>query len=74
MDADVYKGSLLVAHLERTQQGSRLSFVASAEEFASGPVGSLSTQLPWQSDPIETQGANLDPFFLNLLPEGARLL
>ncbi len=64
-DADVYQGSTLVAHLERTLSGTRLSFV----EGGQLERGFLATTLPFQT----WEGADLPSFFLNLLPEGARL-
>lgn len=64
-DADVYQGSQLVGHLDRTPTGIRLSFV----EGVSLRYGWLATTLPQETaDFVE-----LPPFFLNLLPEGARL-
>lgn len=35
--------------------------------------GFLASSLPYQAEPIPTVGDNLHPFFINLLPEGARL-
>lgn len=64
-DADVYQGAELVAHLDRTRQGVRLSFV----EGAALKGGRLATTLPKQT----VDGPDLPSFFLNLLPEGARL-
>ena len=66
-DADVYQGSTLVGHISRTPQGTALSFVPDAE-LANG---FLATTLRRQAEPIETPF--LHTFFLNLLPEGARL-
>jgi len=64
-DADVYQGSRLVAHFERTLKGVRLAFV----EGAQLDRGFLATTLPQAT----VEGPDLPPFFLNLLPEGARL-
>jgi serine/threonine-protein kinase HipA len=64
-DADVYQGSRVVARLERVAQGVRLSFVPDAQL----EHGFLATQVPAR-DAVST---DLPPFFLNLLPEGARL-
>jgi serine/threonine-protein kinase HipA len=63
--ADVYQGSNLVAHLDRRLDGVRLEFVPDA------PLnnGFLATTLP----PRTLESRDLPPFFLNLLPEGARL-
>jgi serine/threonine-protein kinase HipA len=66
-DADVFQGSTLVAHISRTAQGTALSFVPDAE-LANG---FLASTLSRKTEPIETP--YLHPFFLNLLPEGARL-
>ncbi len=64
-DADIYQGDVLVAHLERTRTGSRLTFVDDV------PLqhGFLATSLP----PQPLVSTDLPSFFLNLLPEGARL-
>lgn len=65
IDADVYQGDTLVAHLERTVGGIKFSYVESA------PLnrGFLATKLPLK----ELETPDLHSFFLNLLPEGARL-
>lgn len=63
--ADVYQGTQLVAHLERLANGVRLAF----REDVSLRHGWLATTLPPQSADF----ADVPPFFLNLLPEGARL-
>lgn len=64
-DADVYQGDNTVAHLDRTPAGVRLTFT----EDAHLDHGFLATSLPRKT----VEGADLAPFFLNLLPEGARL-
>lgn len=64
-DADVYQGSQLVGHLERLSTGIRLSFV----EGVALRHGWLATTLPHETADF----IDLPPFFLNLLPEGARL-
>ena len=66
-DADVYKGGRLVAHFRRTPTGSELHFVVTQTEER------LAWQIPYQDQPLIQAGANLPPFFANLLPEGARL-
>lgn len=66
-DADVYQGTTLVAHLQRTDGGTALSFVPGV----SLENGFLASRLPPQAGSLET--IDLHPFFLNLLPEGARL-
>lgn len=63
--ANVYQGSQLVGHLERQPEGIRLSFV----DGISLRHGWLATTVPHES----AEFAELPPFFLNLLPEGARL-
>jgi serine/threonine-protein kinase HipA len=55
----------LVAHLDRTIKGVRLTFL----EGARLEHGFLATTLPAET----TEGPDLPPYFLNLLPEGARL-
>lgn len=65
MDAAVYQGSQLVGHLERLSTGIRLSFV----DGVSLRHGWLATTLPHETN----DSPELPAFFLNLLPEGARL-
>jgi serine/threonine-protein kinase HipA len=65
--ADVYQGRNLVAHILRTPSGASLNFLPDAIL----ENNRLSTHLPYSDHPIETP--DLHPFFLNLLPEGARL-
>lgn len=65
IDADVYQGDNLVAHLQRTPTGIRFSTI----ETATLQNGWLATQLPTEN----YESSDLHPFFLNLLPEGARL-
>jgi serine/threonine-protein kinase HipA len=64
-DADVYQGSNPVAHLDRTLNRVQLRFI----EGVHLNHGFLATTLPRQT----IEGTELPPFFLNLLPEGARL-
>jgi serine/threonine-protein kinase HipA len=64
-DADIYQGPNRVAHFERVHQGLRLTYI----DGVSLQNGFLATTLPQQ----EWVGQDLPPFFLNLLPEGARL-
>jgi serine/threonine-protein kinase HipA len=63
--ANVYQGSQLVGHLDRLSAGIRLSFV----DGVSLRNGWLATTLPHET----AEFPDLPPFFLNLLPEGARL-
>ncbi len=66
-DADVYQGSRLVAHIERTDTGSALQFLPDVHLDR----GMLSTWL--RGDAARSEASDLHPYFLNLLPEGARL-
>ena len=66
-EADVYQGENLVAHLERTNEGTALHFIPNIDL----QNGFLATSIPYQAEPI--QSTSLPSFFLNLLPEGARL-
>lgn len=66
-DADVYQGDRLVAHLRRIAGGTSLEFLPDVKLER----GQLSSRLVYSRQPIES--ADLHPFFLNLLPEGARL-
>lgn len=63
--ADVYQGQNLVAHFERTLAGIRLTFT----EGVSLENGFLATTLKAE----DVESSDLPPFFLNLLPEGAKL-
>lgn len=65
--ADVYQGTRLVATISRTNLGYRVDLLPHAELNK----GRLATSLPASAFPVES--AELHPFFLNLLPEGARL-
>ncbi len=64
-DADIYQGDRLVAHFDRVRQGVRLSFI----EGVMLDRGFLASTLPSET----ITGSELPAFFLNLLPEGARL-
>lgn len=64
-DADVYQGDQLVAHLDRVREGVRLSFI----DGVTLDRGYLASTLPAET----ITRSELPPFFLNLLPEGARL-
>lgn len=72
-DADVYQGDRLAGYLERTPTGTAFRF---ANEFLTDTPafpGFLSRNIPYQQESISAEGDNLPPFFINLLPEGARL-
>lgn len=64
-DADIYQGDQLVGHFERRPTGIRLSFL----DGVTLRNGRLATTLPTGT----TDFADLPSYFLNLLPEGARL-
>ncbi|MHB8637929.1 MAG: type II toxin-antitoxin system HipA family toxin [Fimbriimonadaceae bacterium] len=72
-DAVVYQGDSRVAHITRTPTGSRLDFEPSVVVDPPPYPGYLAWTLPYGIDPVEQSGDNLHPFFVNLLPEGARL-
>lgn len=63
--ADLYQGQKHVATITRTGAGYRFDLVDDLDR------GVLSSTLPAEKFPFEA--AELHPFFLNLLPEGARL-
>ena len=65
--ADVYQGDRLVAHLTRSPNGVSLTYVQGVEL----EHGQLASKLTRSDLPVES--LDLHPFFLNLLPEGARL-
>ncbi len=65
--ADVYQGPNLVANISRTERGAELEFLPGIAL----KNGFLATHLPESSTPVESVDSH--PFFLNLLPEGARL-
>jgi serine/threonine-protein kinase HipA len=64
-DADIYQGSQLVGHFEQTLQGIRLTYLDGIEL----ENGMLGVNVPTTN--IETK--ELPTYFLNLLPDGARL-
>lgn len=70
-DADIYLRDQLVGHIERTVEGSRLVYTKEAVERPPAP-GYLAWRMPFQSEPIVSEGVNLPPFLVNLLPEGVR--
>ncbi len=65
--ANVYQGTKRVATISRTDSGYRLARLPGAELTS----GRLATTLPASVFPLEA--SELHPYFLNLLPEGARL-
>lgn len=64
--ADVWRGGKIVATISRVDQGFRLDFLPN-----SGEAVVISSRLSSTGGPITS--LDLHPFFLNLLPEGARL-
>jgi serine/threonine-protein kinase HipA len=62
---DVYRGQQLIGRLERLANGIRFSVI----EGIRLPYGWVATSLPCKTDDF----SELPNFFLNLLPEGARL-
>jgi serine/threonine-protein kinase HipA len=64
-NADIYQGSSLVGHFDRLSSGYRFQLTEGAKQSTKF----LATHLP--IDTLETP--ELPTFFLNLLPEGARL-
>lgn len=62
----------MVAQISRTAIGSRLEFEPEMLANPPGFPGFLATTLPYSTYAVEVQGDNLHPFFINLLPEGAR--
>ena len=73
-DALVYQGDRLVAQIEKTWNGSVLRFEEDVVREPPTFPGFLATTIPYSRDNLEVRGENLHPFFLNLLPEGARLI
>jgi serine/threonine-protein kinase HipA len=75
IDADVYIGETLAAHLTR-ERGDAVRFDYVAEEHAEGRVRdrSVSWSLLRSGEyPVITTGGAVPPFFAGLLPEGIRL-
>lgn len=67
----VYKKDVFIGTLSRTQGGSRFEFAA---EIVGRPIESQITyNIKARSEPLETVGVNLPPYFAGLLPEGLRL-
>ncbi|MEA5454657.1 HipA domain-containing protein [Sinomonas sp. JGH33] len=68
--ADVYKGGVLAARLERFEGGTRFTYLPAY--LAAGGDGVAST-LPPTPRPVDTPAGAVPPFFTGLLPEGRRL-
>lgn len=65
--ADIYQGETCIASISRTSTG----YLFERADGSEWNQGRLSSTLPADRFPFES--AELHPFFLNLLPEGARL-
>lgn len=70
---DVLRDGELAGRIERTASGAAFTYDAAFLEAHAGDRRGIAVHLPLRREPIEQQGANLHPFFANLLPEGARL-
>lgn len=68
--ADVYKAGVLAARLERTEGGTRFSYLPAYLAERGEPVAST---LPLTPRPVVTGAGAVPPFFTGLLPEGRRL-
>ncbi|NUP74045.1 MAG: type II toxin-antitoxin system HipA family toxin [Sinomonas sp.] len=68
--ADVYKGGVLAARLERAEGGTRFSYLPAYLMSGNEPVAST---LPLSPRPVDTPAGAVPPFFTGLLPEGRRL-
>ncbi len=68
--ADVYKGEVLTARLQRTERGVEFRYFESYLAAAGRP---LATTLPLNADAQLQPGGGVPPFFAGLLPEGRRL-
>ncbi|MGQ0463706.1 MAG: type II toxin-antitoxin system HipA family toxin [Sporichthyaceae bacterium] len=68
--ADVYKGAVLAATLERIDGGVQFGYRA---EYLTSGGPAVATGLPLQSRPTISVAGSVPPFFAGLLPEGARL-
>ena len=71
VQADVYKGGQLAAHLRRGGSGE-VVFTYEENWIANhGPP--IATTLPVTQEPVVTMAGAVPPFFTGLLPEGRRL-
>lgn len=68
--ADVYKGGVLAARLERLEGGTRFSYLPAYLASGGEPVA---TTLPLSARPVDSPAGAVPPFFTGLLPEGRRL-
>lgn len=71
---DVYKGPQRCGELARTPHGARFAYDPDYMAAAQGrEEAAVAFTLPLRTEPYETFGVNLHPFFAGLLPEGLRL-
>jgi serine/threonine-protein kinase HipA len=70
--ADVYKGGVIAATLERGHDGT-IAFRYRADYLDRPDARPAASTLPLAADPVITQAGALPPFFAGLLPEGRRL-
>ncbi|GAB3274391.1 type II toxin-antitoxin system HipA family toxin [Sinomonas notoginsengisoli] len=68
--ADVYKGGVLAARLERFEGGTRFTYLPAYVASGGEPVAST---LPITTRPVVTGAGAVPAFFTGLLPEGRRL-
>ncbi|HEY6881841.1 MAG TPA: HipA domain-containing protein [Polyangiales bacterium] len=66
----VFQGDLRAGELARTRHGARFTY---APEYLACAASGIAYKLPPRAEPYEVLGANLHPFFANLLPEGVRM-
>jgi serine/threonine-protein kinase HipA len=70
---DVYCSEMRCGILSRTLHGSEFRYDRSFLSSPARPKNGIAIQIPYQEEPIRTEGVNLHPFFAGLLPEGLRL-
>lgn len=68
--ADVYKGEVRAAVLERESGSVRLRYL---DEYLAGAGPAIGFRLPKTGPPVTAPAGSVPPFFAGLLPEGARL-
>lgn len=73
LEADIYQSNFLVGHFYRTELGSALEFVP-GDELQIPPYPEFFTSQIKYGATVKSEGINLPPYFINLLPEGIRLL
>jgi serine/threonine-protein kinase HipA len=71
---DVHLGEQCAGRLVRTVQGARFEYDSSwVGRHAGDPDRAIACRMPVRSEPYDSPGVNLHPFFAGLLPEGLRL-